>query len=665
MTIGNVERVHRAVCPSLAVAFLVIVFAFCGSLCLQGCKTTDVLTERIEDEVLGTLDPTADPVFKENPEAPEDPTHASTIVKESDRIDDQELGVPVYDEDAAENGEAIYREYKKSSAHDQPATKGTETTQKQEEVSERPEDVQTPEKLETPQQAEEEKDGEGAEEGGESEGDDEGEFKVGGGVGGTGNVYDTTGETQKLPEYCNKVAAAGVYATIVEMLGGEGGLVAADAAWKKAVAKKGLFPGEKVSNVQTVWSGDNAKGYKLDVAKLIAAQPDAVLVDGVKVRLDKAAKKKVKAAKIDVITVPTLGDAGTPDDFVVKAVDTVGELLKNSTLVHYDTQASASTYDQMHEQTINSCKEANGGYSTKSVGGTSYDEVYQDSTGRGNGVQTAELSGNRITTVLFDSWTAAKASTATADRRYSSATPLYLDGETIDTSDGLGLSATVSNNGFALVDYYLQVSGIVNNAYDYKRPQSDEGGTSTPYPLVAGSPVGLLRSALKTTNRHAPSALWYSPNSYSADSDWLAVGDSSDFPGVIAKDANIAASIVASAAKENGLYNVGKPYKVWVMPSGIDGSWSLGTPESYLASAWALKTFWDDGDAAEFSDSCVNTYYQTFYRCKQGKGTSFVDDYETVKKAKCPVDPSYGASGDEDGGAEEAGEAEEDGQGEE
>ena len=632
----------RAPFPHVAHAVLALLVACAFVAFLSGCKSTDVLTEHVEDPDLGELDVSASAIYEEDEDAPEDPLQSSNEVQDSERTDLQEELTPLYDETAEENGVAVQRVYDPDSPYDKAASEGTEYSETPDEEleSEEVDEEQTEDDQSTSdeeEQAAEEEETQQQEEGGESESEEEGGFELTSGIGGTGTTYDATGSTAELPENCSKVAAAGSYATIVQMLAGYGGLVACDSYWQEQVAQLGLFPDEGVEDLATAWTSDASGTYTLDVKALIAAEPDAILVDGVDYKLTDAQAKKVQAASIDIITVPQLGESGTPDSYITDAVNLVGELLKNSTTVTYSTQASASTYVEMHDSVIDACKEANGGYSVKSIGGTTWSYIYQDDTGKGTGTVLASASGNRITTVYFDTWTSAASSTVIAKRSYSSATLEYLNGEDVDTSDGVGLSATVTNNSFALLDYYLQVSGVVNNAYDYMRPRTSDAGTSSPYVLIAGTSSDLVNASTKVTTRSIPSALWYTPTTIQLGTVWSTVGDA-DFPGVITSTEDIAQTIVASAGKTDGLYNVGQPYEVYVMPSGIDGSWACGTAESYLSCAWALKTFWDASGVDELAEEATTQFYTTFYRVDEDDVLSTVSCFETTYTAECPTE---------------------------
>ena len=613
------------------------------ALCLQGCKYTDVLTEHVEDDSLGTLDPTVTARYNETPDAPEDPQRSSNEVKDTDRVDLQEEEIPVYDEDAEENGTAIWREYDPESPYSGTAAKGTLATPEQEleQVSEEVDDNDSSEEQDAAEEDDSEEDEPTQESDGSDESDElEGEVSIATGSGGTGTVYDATGKTQKLPENCSKVAACGYYATIVQMLAGKGGLVACDDEWQDEVKERGLFSGEGVQALEVGWTAKSDGSYKIDVKAVIAAEPDAVLVDGVQFELTAKQQDKLQDANIDIITVPALGESGTADGDIVDAVNIVGELLKNSTTVYYSTQTMAAQYEQHHDATIEACVEANGGYTSKYIDGYSTSIIFQNGSD-GVGISTSQLSSNRITTVLVDSWAPTVKDTITLDRGVYSNT-LYLDGEEADSSDGVGLSASVENGSFALIDYYFQVSGVMNNAYESAKPAKGSDGYSVPVVVLAGGPINedndFISTSVAWTNRSSvsASALWYSPATLELGAEMYTVGDEGTFPGVVARTKSIAKKIVKSAAKVNGLYNVGQAYTVWVMPSGIDGSWSTGTAESYLASVWALKTIWSNSSVAEDCDAVVDAFYSTFYRCESG--TEYVTDYTTSYTATCPTE---------------------------
>lgn len=626
---------RQGLARSIAAALLVLSIP----VGLAGCKESDVLTEHIEDELLGTENSTIEPLYKDVENAPQDPTRSSSQLAESDRIDEQAYIEPVFDKDAPANGVAIKRLYNPQSAHDLMSNVGT-LPEKEQGDNEDKEDEEE-ESGETQESSEEPEEEDGLDEGEEEEAapdadaaGDEGSQ----GLGGTGKVYNATGTYLELPEGVDAIAAAGQYATIVQMLAGQGGLAACDAEWQRSVAAKGVFPGEGVDKLAAVWGGSAEDGYELDLDALLQVRPSVVLADGVHIKLSEKQSETLNKAGIDVVTVPTLGEPDTADDDIIQAVQLVGQLLRDSSLVTYDTQAAAEAYVKLHDGTIETCLKANGGYSVKMIGGTSYSYIYQDPSGKGKGSSTTSLSGTMLTTAFIDSWTTSLKASSEANRSYSSATPLYLDGQTMDSSTGAGLSVRVGSNAFALMDYYFQLGGVVDNSYDGPRPRNADSGKSLPYLVVPGAYASLVTSSSSTklTMRNAPSALWYSPTSYSGTDTWVTVGDAS-FPYLLARSQELAKKVTASASKVNGLYNVGQPYKVAVVPQGLCGSWADGTVESFLLAPWTFCMFQEEGELAECS-SMVSSFYETFYRCAEGEGAALVSDYKQVFEATCPTE---------------------------
>lgn len=608
---------------------------------VTGCKDSNVLTEHVEDEDLGVEDASIEALYKDVPDAEYDPTRTSSQLAESDRIDQQTYTEPVFDKDASANGVAIKRLYNPQSAHDLMSNVGTLPEKNEGDNDEKDEDEDKSGESSTATEEPEEPEEDGLDEGEQEEASDEPDNtgdEGGQGLGGTGKVYNATGTYLELPEGVDAIAAVGQYATIVQMLAGEGGLAACDSEWKSAVSKKGLFPDEGVNDLPTVWSGSAEDGYTLDLEALLKVRPSVVLADGLQVKLTNKQMDTLNQAGIDVVTVPELGSTDTSDDSILQAVQLVGQLLKDSSLVTYDTQAAAEAYVSMHDSVIETCLKANGGYTVKMIGGTTYSYIYQDPSGKGKGTSTSNLSGTMFSTAFIDSWTTSLKTTSKANRSYSSATPLYLDGETMDSSTGAGLSVRVSSNSFALMDYYFQVAGVVNNSYDGARPRNASSGKSLPYLVVPGAYASLIsgNETAKLTMRNAPSALWYSPTSYTGSSPWVTVGDA-DFPYLLVRSEDYAKKVTASAGKVNGLYNVGQSYQVVVVPQGICGSWADGTVESFLLAPWTFCMFQEEGDLAECT-SMVNSFYETFYRCAEGTGSSLVSDYKQVYEATCPVE---------------------------
>lgn len=599
-------------CAKAAVALLAAVLAVST---LSGCRYSETLLEVVLDPTNGVLEPNAEPDYREAAGAPEDPTKASVKLTENENLADQENFLPVYRSDAPENGQAHRRSFEGQADDDVGATDGTEPNEQVEE-----------EAAETGDESEEPGDvaADGGSEGEETGSGQETETDQTGGRGGVGQVYGD-GTYEELPE-ASALAAKGQYALIVQMLAGQGGLAAADAAWLADVRSRGAFPDEGLESVATVWTADGA----LDVDALAASEADVLLVDGVDAALTQEESDRVTAAGIDIVSVPVLGQTYTSDEDVTTAVKVVGQLLSGSTShATFDTAAMVERYLEQHDTALQACVNANGGYSYKLVAGYAYQGIYQGSNAMGE--PTSRLSDVRITTACIDSWTPAASGSSTANRSFSSGS-LYLDGETMDTSDGVGLSATTLSGRFVLSDYYLQTAGVVNNAYDTARPTSVDGSSEVtlPYAVVPGDDAGIASIALGT--RQVPSALWYPPNGVAFGSEWTTVGDLS-FPAVIVRSSEIAQRVASSAAKTNGLYNVGQPYEIYTAPTGLAGSWLDGTVESYLLSLWAYGMFQGDSTLDEWVDG----FYQLFYRVEGASSTGMVAGLGEVTQALCPT----------------------------
>lgn len=614
----------------MALALLAIVFAIAFALPAGGCKYTDVLTEHIEDEELGVLDPDADPIYVNTPGAPEDPDRMSSVESDSDRIDDQESALPRYDENSAQDSATAQREHEDDADEDDNASEGDERSEDEGANAEAGEG-----ELQGESAAGE---GEGT---GPSEADqtqpESGEGPQGptaptGGIGGVGETYDTTGPSMELPEDVTCVAAAGDYATIVQMLAGEGGLVAADEAWIARVAERGVFPGEGVESLAVAWTGAKETGYAVDVSALIAAAPDAVLTDNASAALTAEQEEQIKAAGIHVVVVPAIGYSDTPDEDILSGVAIVGELLKSAPTAN-DASAMASAYVAQHDEAIANCLSANAGYSFKAIYNETYPYIYQGTDTFGT--ETKFLSTTRVSTAYIDSWTYDVNASTTAIRSYSGHS-LYLDGELMDSSGGAGLSATTGSQSFMLIDYYLQVSGVVNNSYEGVRPAASGDGSASgrPYLIIAGDSRELVTGSGSFLSRSAPSALWYSVASSESNGGWVTVGDAA-FPTLLVKTPEIAQSVVDSASRTNGLYNVGQSYGVRVVPDGFAGCWAEGTVESFLLAPWARCALVDGGDLSA-STSYVEAFYLTFYRCASPT-TGAVANYDSLFAAPCPT----------------------------
>lgn len=589
-----------AACRMALAALFVALLALCALL-LSACKDTDVLYELIQDQDNGVLDQSYDPIFVEDPDAPEDPTKDSTYLSNSERIDEQEQTEAVYDEQTPSEEQTDQRE-STPEGHDYAATQGNEEGSEgaSQEIASN-------------------------DDGGGIGGNDDSQSPAAGAAGSV-EYWDEESATEPLPEAHN-IAASGQYALIVQMLAGLGGLCAADQSFIDQVANTGAFPGEGVEYLVAAWDSEG----NINLSALAASAPDVILVEsgtrGLTEEEMTALAEEGLSARL--VTVPRLSDPTTADETILSAVNTVGELLRSATSTQYNAQQSALQYQQLHDQTIENCLSSNGGYSHKMVNGADYDYIYQGPT---SGTATTRLSAERYTTVFVDSIYYPGLSSVVSLRTYNNVSVGYNDAEedSLDVTDGVGLSITSSVQGFLLMDYYLQCAGVTDNSFQEAYPVS--AGTSTastlPSVIAAGGDRDISVSTGKAT-RSVPSALWYSPTG-AWESDTLLVGNTK-FPGVFVRDESVASAITASASKENGFYNVGQQYFVYVMPSGLAGSWADGTVESFMLAPYAFCLV--KGQDMTSATNSVNNFCTTFYRCGAAQVISGYGSYQVAGTA--------------------------------
>jgi ABC-type Fe3+-hydroxamate transport system substrate-binding protein len=618
---GSNKKGWRAAVLRAALLTFTVILCALMACALSSCKYSDVLTEHIEIEGSETIDESIEPTYVETEGAPPDPTRTSTRESDSDRVDEQTNDMPEYGQGDSDEL-ANQREQDDKSADDTDASDGTETSEREGQGANAGGEATSGQ-------------GEGAGQGSDEnntqdEKEEDGEDGTGdtpsGGTGGTGQVFDATGENIELPDEVNSIAAAGQYATVVQMLAGKGGLACADAAWISDVCARGIFPDEGVDALASAWSTSGST-YTANIDAIIASGADAVLADGTAVSFTDEETAALTEAGISVVTVPTLGRSDTADSSILTAVSVVGELLKSAP-TQYDTSAMADAYTQQHTAAIEACVKANGGYSYKTTFGTAYNFIYQGTSS--SGTATNQLSSTRINTAFIDSWTTAINTTSTAIRHYSGES-LYGDGNTLDSSEGAGLSASNSGQTFVLLDYYFQTAGVVNSAYEAARPNSAAAALGMSYLVVAGDTRELVTSSTSAAARAKPSALWFSPASSTGAGSWTCVGDA-DFPGIVVKTDGIAQLVLSSANKTNGLYNVGQSYSVRVMPTGVAGSWADGTVESFLAAPWTFCAFQQSGNF-DTAQTYVDDFYTTFYRASS---SGQISNFDTTYTANCP-----------------------------
>ena len=594
-------------------AVLAVALSACLVLAVSGCKYTDVLTEHIEDPESENINENVDPLYEEVPGAPQNPDLVNAVVADADDLDTQTEALPHYDANAGNNGLTPAQQHSESTPHEEEATEG-------EEESSSDSSTQGTGNSDGSNTGDSELSSETSE---DALGDTSGE----GGIGEEEVVVDSQGTTE--PSETGNIAACGQYATITQMLGGAGALVAADDSWISYCTSKGVFPNE-LSGVQTAWSTASDGTVTCNVDVLINnAKPSVVLYDGT--NLTDSDQAQLTAAGITVTPVPSLGEVDTTDASICQAVSQVGSILSGAQGIAETATDRANKYLEYRASVLQSTMTSAGGYAYKYIDGSSYG-LYQDDTSYLTKYFTPQAaSGTTPVSVAFVYAMQSIGSSKVVNQSANAGNvKIYLGHNegTLDTSDGMAISAFSSSNSFILLDYYLQFAGIVDNAYDTDKPSEKK-----PYPILAGS----IDDGTGTGNVYghrstsADSALWYPVSDSSVASNWVSLGSSNGlFPALLTKDEATAQAIRTSRDKENGLYNMKDSsgqtlaYCVYSLPSGVSGSWAEGNVESFLAAPWALRVR-TDGEQVLKSDGIAykstKEFYEYFYRC---------DNFESV-----------------------------------
>lgn len=611
-----------ALAPARRLALLaaLVVLAIAVAFALAGCKYSAGLTQHTEDPDLGTLDENAEPDYQSNPESDIVVDLALLTVADSEDVDTQVAKLPHYDPDALDNGPTP-QQVTSTTPHDQEASEGEEA----EEGDRSGQGTRQSKSNDGTDQSP------GDEEDGNNEGpgdgldDDEATDPDPSGTASNGGETPTVdpedGTTKKTAK--GTVVAAGEYATMAQMIGGKGAVVGADEAWIKDCRAKGLFTsdGDELEKVEVAFSGDGTAAGSCNVDYIVdTIKPAAVLWDS-KANfpyLSDSDQATLEANKIEIQQVTHIGEQTTEDYEVKAAMTEVGAVLEGASGIGHENPTDwLNSYINYHDEVLKwCCNDVNKGYSYKVTEGT-YSRLYQNIPLAGLDTSTT----SRAITVYVDSMKNI-ASTAVLSQTASPSTgtiTLVNNGKTVDCSNGVAMSAAASDSKYMLIDYYLQLAGVMNNAYDTDKP--DSKGRS--YIIMPGSTAS-FGSSNNYATRSSGTAMFYNAGDGTVYNNWHWIGDShGDFEVVLAANSDVKDALVASAKKSNGLYHMGYAYTVAVVPTGVAGSWTEGHADSFLFAPWAFRIQGEENlDAVS---KYAEDYYTTFLRCSSWNGTVVTD----------------------------------------
>ena len=460
------------------------------------------------------------------------------------------------------------------------------------------------------------------------------------------------------PPAVDHVAAFGQFAVIVQMIGGEGALVAADSEILSDSGFKTVFADEGVSDIVVGWKdGGTAEG--LDVDAIIESGAETILCTSSDYQsgVSNSDRKKLNAAGVTFTVVADL----TCSTLIKNTVTTVGKMFRESTVIGNagDTVSLAKEYKTFHDSLVKACTSANGGLAL----GTTDEKPYEN-----NNSSNYSYDSAAHWTLLIDEWD------STVRWNGSSYSDLAMNGAGISV---IGYKTRATS-------FYIQAGGLVNSAaaklssksgsliawqfgssiMPYKNNFSygsggafDESSTPSSKNSEAWSNqianlwgldlFAMSKSAASSGNAGGGGVAGYPPASFGCDS----------FPCVIAATQEIKEKMIENSAKSFGAYT---PYPVYsnnifgcyygledddtlwgsigadgeamsenafadndyvisdesvcVAPHGLFTSWTEGTSvESVLLSAWVSDVVNGEGDEVGWK-SYVKEFYSTFYR---------------------------------------------------
>lgn len=427
-------------------------------------------------------------------------------------------------------------------------------------------------------------------------------------------VVDNRGQTVDVPENVDKVVATGEVATIVEMLGGAGRLIASSSSFTSGSWANKVFGSAEISNVATWWNGTgNATISDENFNALLAAAPDVCFEVSGSGTFTNAQIGAMEEKGIAYVVLPEL----TKIENITQAVQLVGEVLGDRTA---DGMTDAPRIAQTYSSFVD------------------------------NLLRNASGPGSMKLTVYIGGWDASKYVTYMGNEEFSDQVYLEGYGAALMKYGSVNTTSNSPYGGFSewsfwhanegksyydstylsgAVDYALYYSGVINNGSSLR----EEGFSWNGYvfPLAAAYIDGVEQ------NRSSTGVSYYLLSHYNMNSmqNEINLGQSA-FPAVIVADSSIKEAIEkdrawnsyinqdAYTAENTKIYTLFKngieyhsliagDYDIYVNPSGV-GSWADGSAESILETAWGTYKFWGDKYVTKSQlQDYVQKFYSTFY----------------------------------------------------
>lgn len=398
---------------------------------------------------------------------------------------------------------------------------------------------------------------------------------VNAGNSGDQQVVSDNGETVNISDTYTKIAAADpATAAVVEMLGGSGMLKASSQRFADSDASS-LF--SDASQVQVLWDGNGSSGMTDEQFSqlLTAVTSDSSGKGAVLYRsgeLSDSQISQLNAASIDTYAINLTPDTSNASETYKEQIQAIGEMLGS------DAANKAEQYVSWYDNVLSTAK---------------------------------SKAGSSVYSLFIQGWDASA-------------------GWSVAGASGTGLAIAPSQKHVRLLNEYLSTGGVVNSntkvsgelgqaRYWYVNPLIGTGVskvtlTGTLAETLTEDSRNKLTSvnesstylgdegfpAVITASSYATQQLTNDKNSGYLWKNWgqTSNGNASDYGFIYG-------SVIVSTT-------IHGDYNVYTLPSGVGGSWALGTPEGVLTALWACDKFGgtvsDSEIAAQLKDLYTNIF---------------------------------------------------------
>ena len=417
-------------------------------------------------------------------------------------------------------------------------------------------------------------------------------------------VLDVNGDPVDVPETTDRIAAVGTAAAFVEMLGGNGRLVATSYDFSESPLTSQVF-GE---TVPTLWSG-NGSGPLSDEAfeQLLAARPQVCLIESGSSTFTDAQLGSLSANGIQPVTIPKFNTTRN----IEMAVTLIGQILGDkSSDGGQNAISNASSFINWRQGILSKVSSACSRYA--------YNAVDYDNDRSTTKVRYLSSNSDKISYTLYvNDW-----DNSAAWQIFNSSKGAAMNGN--------GAAASVSGYSSSPLSYYMSLAGVCNTAAAY-----DDFGIQREWyvnSLLKGDyaiEISGIYNDYTAGQQNSP----YLTRILTADNmDYYTLG-SPEFQTIIASTQEIRSKLADSPLTSyyeekvntglgwfNGFMLSGNAqgsiitgnYTILTNPHGA-AAWDTGSPESALESLW-ISTVFETGITESELKSEIRSFYLNYYR---------------------------------------------------